>query len=183
MVSAGDWKCIAVFVFWMFNVSCHRDHFNISSNVFEMLLIFASKAPLKIWRGLREMLMLCNISIKIIIFLQNDSIWCLKAWKRFMKKQAVRYCHSTNKSTAVINSIFTFSSGIDDNPTVFYQLIRGSTDQTNKYDTFYLQQRHKQGSTFADVKVNHPLNYERIKEYNLTIRVEASLQFCFGIDY
>ncbi len=67
-----------------------------------------------------------------------------------------------------------FSSGIEDNPTVFYQLIRGSTDQTNKYDTFYLQQRHQNGWTHADVKVNHPLDYERIKEYNLTIRVEVS---------
>ena len=67
------------------------------------------------------------------------------------------------------------SSGIDDNPTVFYQLIRGSTDQTNKYDTFYLQQTQKNGYTYADVKVNHPLDYERIKEYNLTIRVEVML--------
>ena len=56
---------------------------------------------------------------------------------------------------------------------MFYQLIRGSTDQTNKYDTFYLQQRQKDGWTYADVKVNHPLDYERIKEYNLTIRVEV----------
>ncbi len=69
-----------------------------------------------------------------------------------------------------------FSSGIEDNPTVFYQLIRGSTDQTNKYDTFYLQQTQKNGWTYADVKVNHPLDYERIKEYNLTIRVEVRVQ-------
>ena len=58
---------------------------------------------------------------------------------------------------------------------MFYQLIRGSTEQTNKYDTFYLQQRHANGHTYADVKVNHPLDYERIKEYNLTIRVEVSI--------
>ena len=64
------------------------------------------------------------------------------------------------------------SSGIADNPTIFYQLIRGSTDQTNKYDTFYLQQRQDNGWTYADVKVNQPLDFERIKEYNLTIRVE-----------
>ena len=65
------------------------------------------------------------------------------------------------------------SSGIEDNPTVFYQLIRGSTDQTNKYDTFYLQQKIVDGWTYADIKVNHPLDYERIKEYNLTVRVEV----------
>lgn len=49
----------------------------------------------------------------------------------------------------------------------------GSTAQTNKYHTFYLQQRAEQSVTWADIKVNHPLDYESIKEYNLTIRVEV----------
>ena len=56
---------------------------------------------------------------------------------------------------------------------MFYRIIRGSTDQTNKYDTFYLQQRKEGDYTYADIKVNHPLDYERIKEYNLTVRVEV----------
>ena len=77
--------------------------------------------------------------------------------------------HSATQTLAVTSSP---SSGIEDNPTIFYQLIRGSTDQTNKYDTFYLQQRQDNGWTYADVKVNQPLDFERIKEYNLTIRVE-----------
>ncbi|KAK8735113.1 hypothetical protein OTU49_005498, partial [Cherax quadricarinatus] len=64
------------------------------------------------------------------------------------------------------------SSGIKDNPVVFYRIIRGSTAQTNKHDTFYLQQRPDNGDTWADIKVNHPLDYESIKEYNLTVRVE-----------
>ncbi|XP_071640783.1 neural-cadherin isoform X1 [Temnothorax longispinosus] len=64
------------------------------------------------------------------------------------------------------------SSGIDNNPTVFYHLMPGSTAQTNKFHTFYLQQRAEQATTWADIKVNHPLDYESIKEYNLTIRVE-----------
>ncbi|KYB27320.1 Neural-cadherin-like Protein [Tribolium castaneum] len=64
------------------------------------------------------------------------------------------------------------SSGIENNPTVFYRLMPGSTAQTNKYHTFYLQQRPDNGFTWADIKVNHPLDYETIKEYNLTIRVE-----------
>ncbi|XP_069674654.1 neural-cadherin-like isoform X2 [Periplaneta americana] len=64
------------------------------------------------------------------------------------------------------------SSGIDGNPTVFYHLMPGSTAQTNKFHTFYLQQRADNGFTWADIKVNHPLDYETIKEYNLTIRVE-----------
>jgi len=52
----------------------------------------------------------------------------------------------------------------------------GSTAQTNKYHTFYLQQRQDGQDTWADIKVNHPLDYETIKEYNLTIRVEVSLR-------
>ncbi|XP_066147632.1 neural-cadherin isoform X5 [Euwallacea fornicatus] len=64
------------------------------------------------------------------------------------------------------------SSGIENNPTVFYRLMPGSTAQTNKLHTFYLQQRPDNGFTWADIKVNHPLDYEQIKEYNLTIRVE-----------
>ncbi|KAI8427924.1 hypothetical protein MSG28_002259 [Choristoneura fumiferana] len=64
------------------------------------------------------------------------------------------------------------SSGIEANPTVFYRLMPGSTAQTNKFHTFYLQQRADNGFTWADIKVNHPLDYESIKEYNLTIRVE-----------
>lgn len=51
----------------------------------------------------------------------------------------------------------------------------GSTAQTNKFHTFYLQQRPDNGDTWADIKVNHPLDYESIKEYNLTIRVEVSV--------
>ncbi|XP_076224094.1 neural-cadherin isoform X3 [Nomia melanderi] len=64
------------------------------------------------------------------------------------------------------------SSGIENNPTVFYRLMPGSTAQTNKFHTFYLQQRNEKSITWADIKVNHPLDYESIKEYNLTIRVE-----------
>lgn len=52
----------------------------------------------------------------------------------------------------------------------------GSTAQTNKFHTFYLQQRADNGFTWADIKVNHPLDYETIKEYNLTIRVEVSTE-------
>lgn len=75
-----------------------------------------------------------------------------------------------------------FSSGIEGNPTVFYRLMPGSTAQTNKFHTFYLQQRQDNGDTWADIKVNHPLDYETIKEYNLTIRVEVSLMIFFPIN-
>lgn len=68
-----------------------------------------------------------------------------------------------------------YSSGIENNPTVFYRLMPGSTAQTNKFHTFYLQQRPDNGDTWADIKVNHPLDFETIKEYNLTVRVEVSV--------
>ncbi|RWS18039.1 Pt1-cadherin-like protein [Dinothrombium tinctorium] len=64
------------------------------------------------------------------------------------------------------------SSGIPDNPTVFYTLIKGSTEQTNKRDTFYLSQRTENGETWADIHVNYPLDFEKIQQYNLTVRVE-----------
>lgn len=63
-------------------------------------------------------------------------------------------------------------SGIADNPTVFYTLIRGSTEQTNKRDSFYVSQRADGDVTWADIFVNYPLDYEKIQQYNLTLRVE-----------
>ncbi|XP_054165441.1 neural-cadherin-like isoform X3 [Oppia nitens] len=63
-------------------------------------------------------------------------------------------------------------SGIPDNPTVFYSLMRGGTEQTNKRDSFYLSQRVENEVTWADIFVNYPLDYEKIQQYNLTIRVE-----------
>ena len=63
-------------------------------------------------------------------------------------------------------------SGIPNNPTVFYSLMRGGTEQTNKRDTFYLSQRIDNDITWADLYVNYPLDYEKIQQYNLTVRVE-----------
>ncbi|XP_064467310.1 neural-cadherin-like isoform X1 [Ornithodoros turicata] len=63
-------------------------------------------------------------------------------------------------------------SGIPDNPEVFYTLMKGSTEQTNKKDTFYLNQKVEDGNTVAELVVNYPLDYEKIQQYNLTVRVE-----------
>lgn len=79
-------------------------------------------------------------------------------------------------SNILVNCNNLCSSGIENNPTVFYRLMPGSTAQTNKFHTFYLQQRPDNGFTWADIKVNHPLDYETIKEYNLTIRVEVNIE-------
>lgn len=88
-------------------------------------------------------------------------------------------CNGRKKMMNNNNDGMECSSGIEGNPTVFYRLMPGSTAQTNKYHTFYLQQRPDNGDTWADIKVNHPLDYESIKEYNLTIRVEVSTHFFF----
>ncbi|KAH8019385.1 hypothetical protein HPB51_019358 [Rhipicephalus microplus] len=50
--------------------------------------------------------------------------------------------------------------------------IKASTEQTNKKDTFYLNQKVENGHTVAELVVNYPLDYERIQQYNLTVRVE-----------
>ncbi|CAG0914580.1 unnamed protein product, partial [Notodromas monacha] len=81
-------------------------------------------------------------------------------WKRGRRTAGTRRCLAPSKS------------GIEDNPTVYYTLIKGGTAQTNKNDDFYLQQRSDVKFTWADIKVNKPLDYETIREYNLTIRVE-----------
>ncbi|EEC17243.1 conserved hypothetical protein, partial [Ixodes scapularis] len=61
-------------------------------------------------------------------------------------------------------------SGIPENTDVFYTLMKGSTEQTNKKDTFYLNQKMEDGNTVAELVVNYPLDYERIQQYNLTVR-------------
>ena len=111
-----------------------------------------------------------NLCLK---FSQNQSVQC--SGQKQTRPWVVTFCKVHFKFWPT----FFFSSGIEDNPTIFYQLIRGSTDQTNKYDTFYLQQRQENGWTYADVKVNQPLDFERIKEYNLTIRVEVRMSKYF----
>lgn len=64
------------------------------------------------------------------------------------------------------------SSGIKDNPNVFYTIIRGSTEQTNKMTTFFLTTRVDGPYTYADIFLNYNLDYERITFYNLTVRAE-----------
>lgn len=63
-------------------------------------------------------------------------------------------------------------SGIPDNPVVFYSLIKGSTEQTNSKDTFYLTQYSEDGYTWAGIFINYLLDYEKTQQYNLTVRVE-----------
>ena len=68
---------------------------------------------------------------------------------------------------------FLPSSGYKDNPMVFYSLVRGSSEETNKNKMFFIEKHQRDGLMYADVRVNQPLDFERVKEYNLTIRVEV----------
>lgn len=64
------------------------------------------------------------------------------------------------------------SSGIKDNNNVFYTIILGRTEQTNKLPTFYLTTRNEGPHVYADIFLNYNLDYEHITVYNLTIRAE-----------
>lgn len=64
------------------------------------------------------------------------------------------------------------SSGMKDNNNVFYTIIRGSTEQTNKLQTFFLTTRNEGPYVVADIFLNYDLDYERITYYNLTVRAE-----------
>lgn len=64
------------------------------------------------------------------------------------------------------------NSGIKNNTNVFYTLIKGNTDQTNRLSTFYLTPRVEGSNTYAEIFLNHQLDYEAVTYYNLTVRVE-----------
>lgn len=112
----------------------------------------------------------------VTFFFETQTNLCFFFFRFFVCDQPFPYLKRNFKKKKKLNNN---SSGIEGNPTVFYRLMPGSTAQTNKFHTFYLQQRPDNGDTWADIKVNHPLDYESIKEYNLTIRVEVSVNnFC-----
>ena len=74
--------------------------------------------------------------------------------------------------------LFLSSSGYEDNTTLFYGLINDfpqieSSD--SRFDTFYIDTHDHEGQKYADVKINHPLDFEWIEEYNLTLRAVVCL--------
>lgn len=72
------------------------------------------------------------------------------------------------------------SSGLENNPTVYYTLMKGSTAQTNKYDTFYIETRQDgPDRQYVDIMVNYALDYEMVPQYNLTVRVAVSSAVCW----
>ena len=69
--------------------------------------------------------------------------------------------------------LFLSSSGYEDNTTLFYGLINDflQIESSNPmFDKFYIDTHNHEGQKYADVKVNKPLDFEWIQEYNLTLR-------------
>ena len=69
--------------------------------------------------------------------------------------------------------LFLSSSGYENNTTLFYGLINDflQIESSNPmFDKFYIDMHNHEGQKYADVKVNKPLDFEWIQEYNLTLR-------------
>uniref|UniRef100_T1J876 Cadherin domain-containing protein n=1 Tax=Strigamia maritima TaxID=126957 RepID=T1J876_STRMM len=109
-----------------------------------------------------------DVTIEVVDRANNPPVWDQTTYGPVYIKE------NTTVGTRIVS--LKARSGIDDNPTVYYSFIRGSTAQTNKFDTFYVQQRSENGWTWADIFVNQQLDYESIKEYNLTIRNNGAQQ-------
>ncbi|XP_017462571.1 PREDICTED: neural-cadherin-like, partial [Rhagoletis zephyria] len=106
-----------------------------------------------------------DISIDVVDRANNPPIWDKAEYGPIRIPENVPIGHKVISIKA--------RSGIPDNPTVFYTLMKGGTEQTNKKDTFYVIQSPGEGDEiWADICVNSPLDYERINQYNLTVRVQ-----------
>lgn len=106
-----------------------------------------------------------DISIDVVDRANNPPIWDKSEYGPIRIPENVPIGHKVISIKA--------RSGIPDNPTVFYTLMKGGTEQTNKKDTFYVIQSPGEGDEiWADICVNSPLDFERINQYNLTVRVQ-----------
>ncbi len=68
---------------------------------------------------------------------------------------------------------YTAKSNIPDDETVFFQLVRGRTEQTNKGDTFRAVQSNHEPNA-VQLFVAKSLDYEKVDEYTLTLLVRNS---------
>ena len=65
---------------------------------------------------------------------------------------------------------YTASSQIPENPVVFFELVNGRTEQTNKGATFRaVQDPDKENQ--VNIYLAKPLEYEKVSSYTLTLRV------------
>lgn len=72
--------------------------------------------------------------------------------------------------TSYVKPIATFEaiSNIENEPDLYFELVKGQTSQTNSDDTFTIAER----GNFVDIKLAKPLDYETVNHYILTLRVK-----------
>ena len=79
----------------------------------------------------------------------------------------------------ISTTISFFRSSSPTNPNVYYDIVHGSQEQANKFRTFVIDE---DGAGGAIIKYggSRPLDYEKIKEYTLTVRAMVSqcVAFC-----
>jgi len=69
---------------------------------------------------------------------------------------------------------YTASSQIPENPVVFFELVKGSTERTNKENTFRaVEDLDKENQ--VHIHLAKPLEYEKVSSYTLTLRVTNAL--------
>lgn len=74
--------------------------------------------------------------------------------------------------------ISTFSflfqrSNIPEEKKLQFELVQGQTEQTNKWHTFVLEPE----SELCYIKLGNHLDYEKITEYTLTVRIQVNFSF------
>lgn len=65
---------------------------------------------------------------------------------------------------------------------VYYDIVHGSHEQTNKFRTFVIDE---DGNGGAVIKYggSRPLDYEQVKEYNVTVRATVrAARVCYCVD-
>ncbi|KAG8184279.1 hypothetical protein JTE90_004606 [Oedothorax gibbosus] len=105
-----------------------------------------------------------NVIIEVVDRKNNPPIWDQPIYGPIFIEESIQ----PGQKIAALKA----RSGIPDNPRVFYTIIKGGTEQTNGKDTFYLTQYNEGGDTWAGIYVNYVLDYEKVQQYNLTVRVE-----------
>lgn len=108
-----------------------------------------------------------NASVDVILDVVNRSN-SPPQWDQPVYFKKVR--EGTLRSSLIMS--IKADSGMKENNNIFYTIIRGSSEQTNKMNSFYIEIRPDGPFNYADIKVNDILDYEHLTYYNLTIRAE-----------
>lgn len=58
-----------------------------------------------------------------------------------------------------------------------FELVQGQTEQTNKWNTFVLEPE----ANSAYIKLGNNLDYEKITDYTLTVRIQVIFIFDYNI--